>query len=114
MNWRLSQVEPVAVAEPDLLVVAPKPGYNATKESLIPDETLEALGTAIQRLIHRHVAVRFQPSPTSDVVPPEERTPEARRADALTSDPLVQKVVELFEARPIQMDYDGPDTGASA
>ncbi len=29
-----------------------------------------------------------------------------RRADA---DPLVQKVIELFEARPVQMDYDGPE-----
>ena len=29
--------------------------------------------------------------------------------DALAADPMIQKVLELFEARSVQMDYDGPD-----
>jgi DNA polymerase-3 subunit gamma/tau len=104
----------VAVSGPDLLVVAPKPGYYTTNEALFSDETLEAVSAAIQQLIHRRVAVRLQPSRGVDDVPPEGPAAEPRRADALTSDPLVQKVVELFEARPVQVDYDEPDAGAPA
>jgi DNA polymerase-3 subunit gamma/tau len=113
-NWRLSEVEPVAFIQPDLLVVSPRPGSAARDEALFPDEMMEALGAAIQRLTHHRVRVRFESSGPSDGAPTEEPAPVPRRADTLTSDPLVQKVVELFEARPIQMDYDGPDAGASA
>jgi DNA polymerase-3 subunit gamma/tau len=113
-NWRLSQVEPVGVAEPNILVVAPKPGYNGMDEAVFSSETADVLGATFQRLMKRPVQVRFRPSDASDGGTPDRQDPEPRRADALASDPLVQKVIELFEARPVQMDYDGPDEGASA
>lgn len=113
-NWRLSQVEPVAVVGPDVLVVAPRPGYNACDETVFTTETSDALAAALQRFIHRAIQVRFQASNPAGDEATEGPEPEPRRAEALTSDPLVQKVVELFEARPVQMDYDGPDPAASA
>jgi DNA polymerase-3 subunit gamma/tau len=112
-GWRLSQVEPVGVTEPDLLVVAPKVGYNGMDEAVFSSETADMLGATFQRLMKRPVQVRFRPSVASDGPTPDAMAAEPRRTDALTSDPLVQKVVELFEARPVQMDYDGPDAGAS-
>ena len=109
MKWRLAQVDPVDVVGPDVLVIAPKPGYNAIDESIVTAETLEVLSTTIQRLIHRPVEVRFQHSTASDDGSRDGTDREPSRADALTADPLVQKVVELFEARPVQVDYDGPE-----
>jgi DNA polymerase-3 subunit gamma/tau len=112
-TWRLSQVEQVAVTEPDVLVVAPKPGYTADENVCTPD-VLERVGRELQKVIRRPVAVRFQPATATADSPADGQDGEPRRADPLTSDPLVQKVVELFEARPVQMDYDGPDAGATA
>jgi hypothetical protein len=108
------QVDPVAVIGPDILVIAPKPGYNAIDETIVSAESLEVLRTTIQRFIHRPVEVRFQPSSGSDKASQDGSEPEPRRADALSADPLVQKVIELFEARPVQMDYDGPEAGPPA
>jgi hypothetical protein len=40
----------------------------------------------------------------------ELRPNETDRANLLARDPLVQRVLELFEARPFQMDYGEIDT----
>lgn len=113
-NWRLTQVEPVEMAGPDILVVAPRPGYNGVDEAVFSAETSDALAGMLRRLTQRPVQVRFRSSGAADEGPTAVAQAEPRRADSLTSDPLVQKVVELFEARPVQMDYEGPDAGASA
>jgi DNA polymerase III subunit gamma/tau len=113
LTWRLSQVEPVAVHGPDILFLAPKPGYNVDENVCTP-EALEKVSGEFQKLMRCAVVVRFQPSSAAEDGASDGRAPEPRRADPLTSDPLVQKVVELFEARSVQMDYDGPDAGASA
>ena len=64
---------------------------------------------ALQRLIHRPVTVKYERSAEVEDVAPTDGTLDARRADALSSDPLVQKVVELFEARSLQLEYDDQD-----
>jgi DNA polymerase-3 subunit gamma/tau len=110
--WRLTQVEPAAVEGPDILVITPKAGYN-TIEVALGSEVLESLGRGIQHLIHRHVTVRFERPAAGRGAPPETPPTEARRADALMVDPLIQKVVELFEARTVQLDYDEPDATSS-
>ena len=111
--WRLSQVEPAAVEGPDILVIAPKPGYN-TVEAALGSEILENLGRGIQGVIHRRVTVRYERPAVGHDASPDTRPTETRRADALMADPLVQKVVELFEARSVQLDYDGPDATSTA
>ncbi len=58
------------------------------------------------------VEVRFHQERAAEETPGEGREPDPPRADGLASDPLIQKVVELFEARPVQLDYDGPDAGS--
>ncbi len=111
--WRLTQVEPVAVEDPDILVIVPKSGYN-TVEVALGSEILENLGRGIQGVIHRHVTVRFERPATGHDASPDPPPTESRRTDSLMADPLVQKVVELFEARSVQLDYDGPDATSSA
>jgi hypothetical protein len=112
--WWVSQVEPIAVVEPDILVIAAKPGYNAVDAACESPETLENLARVLQRLIHRPVTVRYERSPTLEGVAPDSRSPESRRQDALTADPMIQKVLELFEARSVQMDYNGPDSTSTS
>ncbi len=113
-NWRLTTVEPVAILAPDIVVIAPKPEYNNIDEMVGGSETLGQLEDAFQAVLNRRVEVRFQPSIGTGDGPRDAPGDEPRRAEPLAADPLVQKVIELFEARPVQMDYDGRDAGASA
>jgi hypothetical protein len=111
--WRLNQVEPAAVEGPDILVIAPKAGYN-TVEATLGSEILESLGRGIQGVIHRRVSVRYERPAAGHEASPDARPTESQRTDSLMADPLVQKVVELFEARSVQLDYDGPDATSTA
>ncbi len=107
--WRLSQVEPIAVNGPDILVIAAKPGYNADGVDPGAPETLRDLGHKLHRLVHRPVTVRYERSASGKDGMADSRPAESRRTDSLMADPLVQKVVELFEARSVQLDYDEAD-----
>ncbi len=93
----------------DVLVIAAKPGYNSLADACASAEALEKIEQSLQRLIHRPVNVKYERSPEVENVAPDARQPEARRADALSSDPMVQKVVELFEARSLQLEFDDQD-----
>jgi DNA polymerase-3 subunit gamma/tau len=103
--WRLNYVEPIAVAAPDILVIAAKPGYNLMADHCGTDDALLEIGQGLQRLLHRSVTVKYERSTESEEVAAESRRPRARGSDSLATDPMVQKVVELFEARPLQLDY---------
>jgi len=110
LGWRLSaHLDPITVVPPDILVIAPKPGYNSEADAYGTPEVLENLKQALQGLIHRTLTIRYERSATRGPVASESRASESRRADALTADPMVQKVVELFEARTVQLDYDDPE-----
>jgi hypothetical protein len=63
----------------------------------------------LQKLIHRPVKVRFERTSGPDASSPETKPANSRRPDALMADPMVQKVVELFEARTLQLEYDDTD-----
>ena len=111
LGLHLSQVEPVAVMEPHILVIAAKPGYNSVADECGTAESLAKIEQALQRLTHRSVTVKYERSPEVESGSADERTLDARRADALSSDPMVQKVIELFEARmlPFVNDDAEPD-----
>jgi DNA polymerase-3 subunit gamma/tau len=112
LGWRLSQVEPVSVVGSDVLVIAAKPGYNAVADACGTPDALLKIGQSLQRLMHRPVNVKYENSPAAENVAPDARQGDPRRADSFASDPLVQKVLELFEARPLQMEYDDEPTSS--
>jgi DNA polymerase-3 subunit gamma/tau len=113
-KWRLQLVEPSEVIAPNIVIIGPKPGYNNDEDETVGSpETLKLLAQGFRAVMNQAVEVRFRPSAPPEESAPDGRELEPRRADALASDPLVQKLVELFEARPVQMDYDGPDANAS-
>jgi DNA polymerase-3 subunit gamma/tau len=109
LGVHLSQVEPVSVIGADVLVIAANPGYNSVADECGTAESLAKIEHALQRLIHRSLTVKYERSPEGEGVAPESKSIEVARQDALSSDPLVQRVLELFEARPHRFDYDDTD-----
>ncbi len=109
LGMHLSQVEPVSVIGPDVLVIAANPGYNSVADECGTAESLAKIEQVLQRLIHRSVTVKYERSAEVEDVASEGKSLEAARQDALSSDPLVQRVLELFEARPHRFEYDETD-----
>ncbi len=109
LGWKLSQVEPVELEGPDVLVIAAKPGYNSAYDECGTPEAQTKIGQALQRLVRRPVKIKYIRRARQDQGEAESRQNEAQRANSLLKDPMVQRVLELFEARPVQMDYDEDD-----
>ncbi|HEV3122259.1 MAG TPA: DNA polymerase III subunit gamma/tau, partial [Isosphaeraceae bacterium] len=107
---RLSQVRPAAVAEPDVLVITLKPDYNSLAEECGTPEAKARIEGALKAVYGLPVKLRFdklqpklQEEETHSSTPAPPRQPPA---DELGADPLVQKVVELFEARRVLVDAE--------
>jgi DNA polymerase-3 subunit gamma/tau len=113
LGFKLSHVEPVAVIGPDVLVVAATPGYNFVDDDCGTPEALSKIEQGLQRLTHRIVNVRYERSAEGADHATNGRTADSRRSELLALDPLVQKVVELFEARTIAVEYDDPSAAES-
>jgi DNA polymerase III subunit gamma/tau len=109
LGVHLSQVEPVSVIGPDVLVIAANAGYNSVADECGTAESLAKIEQALQRLTHRPVTVKYERSAEVEDVAADGRPADARRQDALAADPLVQRVLELFEARPHRFEYDETD-----
>jgi DNA polymerase III subunit gamma/tau len=111
LSMRLAVAEAIGVEGSDVLVIAAKPGYNSLADSCGTDEAREKIARCLQRLLRRPVSVRYhrsvEPAQVSAGAPSSETHPQ----ELLAADPMVQKVVELFEARPLHMEYDDePDS----
>ncbi|WP_165075104.1 DNA polymerase III subunit gamma/tau [Paludisphaera rhizosphaerae] len=98
LSWRLSQAQILGVDEPDILIIAPTPGQNKVVDPCGTDEARRRIAECLQWLLQRPVTVRYD---ASQSVSPQPETADSgpARVDQLAGDPLVQKVVELFEAR---------------
>jgi hypothetical protein len=101
------------VIPPDILVVAPKPGYNSEAEVVATPEALEALRLGLERLLHQVLTIRYGRAAARDAAEAPARPQANRRLETMMADPMVQKVVELFEARSVQLDYDDPEATSS-
>src|SRR5262249_55092963 len=105
LGWKLAQVEPLHLEGSDVLVIAARPGYNSTFDECGTPEAQTKIAQALQRLIHRPVKIKYVRRDPVNQGQTDSRPNEADRANSLSRDPLVQRVLELFEARPVQMDY---------
>ena len=106
LGMRLVAAEAIGVEEPDVLVIAAKPGYNSLADPCGADEAREKIEHCLQRLLRRPVTVRYQQSAAQDPSSSRASSADVRRPEILAGDPMVQKVVELFEARPMHLEYD--------
>jgi DNA polymerase III subunit gamma/tau len=112
LGWRLTQAEAIGVEGPDVLVIAAKPGYNSVADLCGSDEARQKIELCLQRLLHQHVTVRYEQSSEEAPAAGAGSAADARRPERLAADPMIQKVVELFEARPLHLDYDDPTDAA--
>ncbi len=107
IGWKLSQAAPIGLDGPDVLVIGAKPGYNSVADLCATDEARRRIAECLQKLLHRPLTVRYEQSsgssPSQGGPPPV----ESRRPDQLKDDPMVQKIVELFEARVLHLEYEG-------
>ncbi|MCA1685543.1 MAG: DNA polymerase III subunit gamma/tau, partial [Planctomycetia bacterium] len=107
----LSKVEPfLAISGPNLLAFRLPSGYNAVAAEFDTPASRAKIEQALSALLNRPVTVRFEKGAQGpDLPPPVEGVPAAppkRREEVLEGDPLVRKVVELFEARLLHPEYD--------
>ena len=109
LGWKLTQVEPIELERPDVLVIAARPGYNSTFDECGTPEAQTKIAQALQRLVHRPVKIKYVRRAPRSRRARKIAAERGKRADSLARDPLVQRVLELFEARPVQMDYDEDD-----
>ncbi|WP_165243722.1 DNA polymerase III subunit gamma/tau [Paludisphaera soli] len=98
LSWRLSQAQPIGVDEPGVLVIGAKPGYNSVADPCGTDDARKRIAECLQWLLQRPLSVRYESSETA-AAPADAPESGPRRLEQLMTDPLVQKVVELFEAR---------------
>jgi DNA polymerase III subunit gamma/tau len=105
----LSQVRPTATLGPDVLVIELPERYNGVADECGSAEGQEKIASVLQAVLGRPVSLRFERSQTSsDAAKPEVPAPSpGPDSDELGTDPLVQKVVELFEARRVLVDTEG-------
>jgi DNA polymerase-3 subunit gamma/tau len=110
----LSQAEKfLATSGPNVLAVRLPVGYNGSVLECDTPEVRARIEQVLQNFLHRPVMVRFERSegegagPSSDSSPsPSAPSASARRRDELEGDPMVRKVVELFEARPWHLEFE--------
>lgn len=106
----LSQVQPTAIAGPNIVVIALDTRYNWVADECEAREPRRKIEQALMQLLGHPMTLRFQRS-NEEPTPP---TPDATSARAIPSsqapledDPMVKKVVELFEARPVHVEVEG-------
>jgi DNA polymerase-3 subunit gamma/tau len=101
----LSQVIPTAILGPNILVIGLSARYNWVAEKCDTAEARAKLEQVLQKVLNRRLTVRFERAPEE----PEPAQPSASappRRNGVDGDPMVKKVVELFEARPFSLEFE--------
>lgn len=107
----LAQAEPfLAISGPNLLAVRLPAGYNGLALECDTPEARPKVEQALRSLLGRPLRLGFERGTEGPGVGPSPAevpgaTPR-RRNETLEGDPMVRKVVELFEARPLHMEFD--------
>ncbi|MHC5537814.1 DNA polymerase III subunit gamma/tau [Singulisphaera rosea] len=105
--WKgLSLVLPSAILGPNILAIGLGPRYNWVAEEYGVPEAREKIEQTLGQLLGRPVRIQFERS-SEDSHPGATPEPVAPvRRDGLADDPMIQKVVELFEARPVHLEAE--------
>lgn len=109
----LSQVVPTAISEPDVLVIGVAPRYNWIVEDCETPQSRARIEEALESLLNRPVRLRFEHSSTEATSAAPAPVAAHTRHDEVAEDPMVRKVVELFEARPVLMEAEEDLTPSS-
>lgn len=106
LGWRLTQSEAVAVEGSDVLVIAAKPGYNSLVDPCGNEPALGKIALCLGKLLGRPITLRYERDRGHSPGESRGESLPPRRSEILQSDPMVQQVLELFEARPFHLEFD--------
>jgi DNA polymerase-3 subunit gamma/tau len=102
----LNLVRPTALGGPDVLVIDVPAMYNWVADAFEKPEKRARIEAELRTLTGRPATIQFRRAEP----PAKAATPPApARTDELASDPLVQKMVQLFEARPVHVEYEADE-----
>jgi DNA polymerase-3 subunit gamma/tau len=114
---------PIAISGPNLLVIRLGAGYNWVADECDTPEARLRIEQELRKLLDRPVTIRFERSEDEDKDGGASTRPGApvspapnltlRRPNHPEADPMVQKVVQLFEARPVHLEVE-EEPGTSA
>ena len=99
----LAKVRPVAISGPNVLVIPLPPGYNWVADACQRDEARAKIEAGLASVLGRPALFRFE---RAEAETNRDEAPPPPRPDELAQDPMVQKVIELFEARPHFVEAD--------
>ena len=105
LGVHLSQVEPVSIIGPDVLVIAANPGYNSVADECGTAESLAKIEQALQRLIHRSVTVKYERSPEVEDVATDGRAGRSSAARG-TGSPTRWFNASWNYSRPVRTDLN--------
>jgi hypothetical protein len=100
-----SQVRPTAVEPPHRVVIALPHRYNYIAEECENHEVRTKVESALAAALGRVARFRFDRSAEPEAAEPARPSP-ATNMQELAADPLVQRLVELFEARKVRVEVD--------
>lgn len=98
----LRWLEPIAFVEPDLLAIGVPASYNWAADACEKDEARTRIEAALRSRFDRALKIRLD---RGELQVPRKST-ELVGEDDPTTDPLVLKAVELFEARRIRVELE--------
>jgi DNA polymerase-3 subunit gamma/tau len=103
----LANAEPyLAISGPNILAVRLPAGYNGSALECDTPEARARVEHVLHDLLRRPVSFRIERTADEPGPTPASPPAPARRRDELEGDPMVRKVVELFEARPLHLEYE--------
>jgi DNA polymerase-3 subunit gamma/tau len=102
----LTQVLPSAILGPNVLVIPVGARYNWIAEDCGTPEAVAQIEQVLRRLFHRPMKIRFERSAEEPTPSPSSTPVSQSRREDLASDPLAQKVEELFEARVVHLEAE--------
>ena len=100
----LAKIRPIAISGPNVLVIPLPAGYNWVADACQRDEARAKIEAGLASVLGRPATFRFERVESSAAARDDETPPP--RPDELALDPMVQKVIELFEARPHFVEAD--------
>jgi DNA polymerase-3 subunit gamma/tau len=111
----LSRAEPLlAISGPNILAIRLPAGYNEIADVCDTPAARPRIEHVLADLLGRPVTLAFERTVEKPPAQPPP-SPARKRDELLEREPIVQKVVELFEARPLHLEYenDAPRSGPS-
>lgn len=96
----------LAISGPNVLVIRLPAGYSGSIRECDRPEAIARIEEALSGLLRAPLSVRFEYDGEDSTEPGETRTSSAARREDLDADPMVRKVLELFEARPLHLEFE--------